>query len=131
MRATLTAAAVWALGALPLALGAVSSQLNEEFAAGSARGVLPDYSYAGYRESSVPLPQAVDERAWTSVVNDEAVWEFSVVRVGSTLRQEALHGGRVTSLYFPEEHCRFARLLLTRFPNDALAEVRILGPDRD
>ena len=73
------------------------------------------------------LQTASDPAAWTSVVNDESLWEFGVVRVGGTLQRRPLPGETVTSLYFPQRQCRYARLLLTGFPNGVAAEMRFLG----
>ena len=69
-----------------------------------------------------------DPDAWYSVVNDEPVWEFSVLRIGGTLRREPLPGDRVSTLYFPERRCRYVRLSLVSFPNGAASEIQFLGP---
>jgi hypothetical protein len=82
------------------------------------------------KDVRLELQTATDERAWTSVVNDEPIWESCVARLGSTLIRDPLprSAGNITSLYFPERPCRYVRLLFTNFPNEALAEIRVFGP---
>ena len=65
--------------------------------------------------------------AWYSVVNDEPLWEFSVGRVGGTLRSEILPEGEVTTLYFPERSTQLVRLLFSSFPNE-VTELKFYGP---
>lgn len=65
---------------------------------------------------------------WTSVVNDEPLWESSVCRVGGTLTKQVLHSkSRVTTLYFPATEAKAVRLLLGSFPNDGVTELIFYG----
>ena len=64
---------------------------------------------------------------WYSVVNDEPLWEPSVVRIGGTLIRQPLPGKRVSTLYFPERNVQAVRLLFTSCPNE-VTELRFYGP---
>lgn len=79
-------------------------------------------------DCKLEIQTSSDANAWYSIVNDEPLWEFGVARLGTTLSNTAMPGNnQLSSVYIPQQKCRYVRLLAKRFPNNQLSQVKIYG----